>query len=65
VGSLNNRFYLTMLTIIKPPTRIQAAGMPPKVIGEYIGRITSYTAAVSVARMVSPPGWSEPGQTPL
>jgi mannose-6-phosphate isomerase-like protein (cupin superfamily) len=34
------------------------------VIEEFIGRVNSGTSAVSVARMVSPAGWSEPGQTP-
>ena len=53
-----------MLKIIKSPTRIQAAGTPAKTIEEFIGRVTSDTAAVSVARMVSPSGWSESGQTP-
>ena len=53
-----------MLKIIKSPTLIQAAGTPPKVIEEFIGRITSDTTALSIARMVSPPGWSESGQTP-
>jgi quercetin dioxygenase-like cupin family protein len=53
-----------MLRIITSPTRIQAAGTPPKTIEEFIGRLTSETAAVSVARMVSPSGWSESGQTP-
>jgi mannose-6-phosphate isomerase-like protein (cupin superfamily) len=53
-----------MLRIIKSPTRIQAAGTPPKTIEEFIGRVTSDTTALSIARMVSPPGWSESGQTP-
>jgi len=53
-----------MLKIIKSPTRIQAAGSPPKTIEEFIGRATSGTEALSVARMVSPPRWSESGQTP-
>ena len=53
-----------MLKIIKSPTRIQAAGTPPKIVEEFIGRVTSDTAALSIARMVSPPGWSESGQTP-
>ena len=46
------------------PTRIAAHGEPPKVIEEYVGRVNTGTAAVSVARMVSPAGWAEPGQTP-
>ncbi len=53
-----------MLTIIKAPKLIEAAGTPPKRIEEFIGRVNSQTAAVSIARMVSPSGWSEPGQTP-
>lgn len=46
------------------PTRIAAAGNVPKVIEEYVGRVNSGTAAVSIARMRSPAGWTEPGQTP-
>jgi mannose-6-phosphate isomerase-like protein (cupin superfamily) len=53
-----------MATLIENPTLIQAAGQPPKTIEEFIGRINSSTSAVSMARMKSPPGWSEPGQTP-
>ncbi len=53
-----------MATLIQQATVIQAAGQPPKSIEEFIGRVNSGTAAVSIARMKSPPGWSEPGQTP-
>jgi mannose-6-phosphate isomerase-like protein (cupin superfamily) len=53
-----------MLKTITAPTRIQAAGTPPKMIEEFIGRVTSQTQALSIARMVSPSGWSESGQTP-
>src|SRR5512141_2866645 len=53
-----------MLKIIKSPTCIQAAGTPSKTIEEFIGRLASNTSAVSIARMTSPPGWSEAGQTP-
>lgn len=53
-----------MPTVITSPTIIHAAGEPPKRIEEYIGRVNTGTAAASVARMVSPAGWSEPGQTP-
>jgi len=49
---------------IERPTRITAHGDPPKTIEEFVGRVNSGTAAVSVARMQSPSGWSEPGQTP-
>ena len=49
---------------ILKPTVIRAAGEPPKTIEEYVGRVNSRTAEVSIARMMSPPGWSEPSQTP-
>jgi hypothetical protein len=48
---------------IQKPTMIQAAGSPPKQIEEFIGRVNSKTSELSVARMTSPAGWSEPGQT--
>lgn len=53
-----------MPKLIEAPTVIQAAGNMPKVIEEFVGRVNSHTAAVSVARMKSPGGWVEPGQTP-
>lgn len=53
-----------MPTHIAQPTVIEAAGNKPKRIEEYVGRVNSKTAAVSVARMKSPSGWVEPGQTP-
>jgi ethanolamine utilization protein EutQ len=53
-----------MPTLIPKPTRIEAAGNKPKLIDEYIGRVTSKTDAASVAQMRSPAGWREPGQTP-
>lgn len=53
-----------MPTFISQPTQIQAAGNKPKIIQEFIGRVNSKTTALSVARMQSPSGWVEPGQTP-
>lgn len=53
-----------MARVIAEPGRIQAHGEPPKVIEEFIGQASSGTSVVSVARMISPAGWSEPGQTP-
>ncbi len=53
-----------MPTKIKSPTIIEAAGNKPKRIEEFIGRVNTKTRAVSIARMKSPPGWIEPGQTP-
>jgi len=49
---------------IAAPKVIEAAGNKPKRIEEYVGRVNSDTAEVSVARMQSPAGWVEPGQTP-
>ena len=49
---------------LKGPTIIQAAGNKVKIIEEYIGRVNSETDALSVARMKSPSGWEEPGQSP-
>jgi quercetin dioxygenase-like cupin family protein len=53
-----------MPRLIETPTVIAAAGNKPKTIEEYVGRVNSGDAAVSVARMVSPAGWREPGQRP-
>jgi mannose-6-phosphate isomerase-like protein (cupin superfamily) len=53
-----------MPTMISRPSVIEAAGNKPKRIEEYAGRVNSGHANVSVARMVSPEGWLEPGQTP-
>ena len=53
-----------MQTLISAPTIVQAAGTKPKRIEEYAGRVNSGDARVSVARMVSPEGWEEPGQRP-
>jgi quercetin dioxygenase-like cupin family protein len=53
-----------MPKLIPSPTTITAAGTPPKRIDEYVGRVNTGDTAVSVARMRSPAGWSEPGQRP-
>ena len=53
-----------MPTLIKKPTVIAAAGNKPKRIEEYVGRVNSKEARLSVARMTSPVGWVEPGQRP-
>ena len=53
-----------MATLIAKPTVIEAAGNRPKLIEEFFGRVNSGTAATSIARMRSPGGWVEPGQTP-
>jgi mannose-6-phosphate isomerase-like protein (cupin superfamily) len=53
-----------MPRLIESPTVMPAAGNKPKRIEEYAGRVNSGHAGVSVARMVSPQGWLEPGQRP-
>jgi len=53
-----------MPRLIAAPAVIEAAGNLPKRIEEYAGRVNSGHAEVSVARMVSPAGWLEPGQCP-
>jgi quercetin dioxygenase-like cupin family protein len=53
-----------MATLIPTPSIIESEGNKPKVIKEYIGRVNSRTGEASVARMNSPAGWEEPGQTP-
>ncbi|MEI6106609.1 MAG: cupin [Opitutae bacterium] len=53
-----------MPTLIPKPTVIEAAGNKPKLIEEFFGRVNSGTTATSIARMRSPGGWVEPGQTP-
>jgi len=53
-----------MPRLIEQPTVIEAAGNKPKRIEEFAGLINSGHRAVSVARMVSPSGWEEPGQRP-
>lgn len=53
-----------MPTLVEKPTRIEAAGNKPKLIDEYVGRVTTHTEQVSIAHMRSPGGWQEPGQRP-
>lgn len=53
-----------MPTLVSQPTQIQAAGNKPKIIQEFVGLVNSKTSNVSVAKMTSPSGWVEPGQTP-
>ena len=49
---------------IGSPSIDAAAGSKPKVVEKYVGRVDSSDIAVSIARMKSPSGWVEPGQTP-
>jgi mannose-6-phosphate isomerase-like protein (cupin superfamily) len=51
-----------MPRLVPAPPRIPVPG--GKTIDEYVGRVTTGEAGVSVAHMVAPPGWEEPAQTP-
>ncbi len=53
-----------MPELIEGPTVIPGEGNKPKRIEEYAGRVNSGHQGVSIARMVSPQGWVEPGQRP-
>lgn len=53
-----------MPRLISEPTIIEAASAPAKKIEEFIGRVNSSTSELSIARMTSEQGWTEPGQTP-
>lgn len=53
-----------MPQLIESPTRVEAAGTPPKTIEEYVGRVNNGEARLSIAHMRSPSGWREPGQRP-
>lgn len=50
--------------LIPDATSIAAVGEPPKLIEEFVGRVNTSDTQLSIARMTSPAGWSEPGQTP-
>jgi mannose-6-phosphate isomerase-like protein (cupin superfamily) len=53
-----------MPELISEPVRVAAAGQPPKLIDEYVGRASTGGNGVSIAHMRSPSGWAEPGQRP-
>lgn len=53
-----------MVKKIDAPTIVAAAGTRPKKIEEFVGRANTGEEKVSIARMKSPEGWEEPGQTP-
>ena len=59
-----NKGVITLPTIIKTPSGVECAGNKPKIIQEFIGRVNSSTTNISIAKMTSPAGWEEPGQTP-
>ena len=52
------------MQLIEAPSVITAAGSPAKMIAEYVGRVNTGGTTLSIAHMISPQGWHEPGQTP-
>ncbi len=53
-----------MPKIISAPIQIKDAGTGNKIIQEFFGKLASSDSNISIAKMISPEGWSEPGQTP-
>ena len=53
-----------MPKFIDSPEIIEAPGNIPKIIKEFVGCVNTGNQEVSIAKMESPEGWSEPGQTP-
>lgn len=61
---MSSRYPPAMPKLVEKPTVIVAAGNLPKRIEELVGRVNTATDGISIARMTSPAGWVEPGQTP-
>ncbi len=53
-----------MAIFISEPVKVVAAGTGNKIIDEFFGLASTNDSAISIARMKSPSGWFEPGQTP-
>jgi mannose-6-phosphate isomerase-like protein (cupin superfamily) len=53
-----------MTQFINSPSVVKAAGNKEKIIREFFGKVNSKTSEVSIAQMISPEGWEEPGQQP-
>lgn len=53
-----------MPKLIDTPAVIESAGNKPKRIEEFVGKVNTESSEISVAKMTSPSGWVEPGQTP-
>ena len=53
-----------MPELIREPSRVAAAGQPPKLIDEYVGRANTGRDSLSIAHMRGAAGWAEPGQRP-
>lgn len=53
-----------MLQLIETPTRFPVPKGQDLVIEEFVGRVNTQTPRVSIARLKSGAGWSEPAQRP-
>jgi hypothetical protein len=53
-----------MAELIRRPSRVAAAGEPPKLTDEYVGRASTGQTKLSIADLRSPSGWAGPGQRP-
>ena len=53
-----------MPTFIPVPVVVESAGNKPITIEEHVGNINTQSGHVSVARLITPAGWIEPGQRP-
>ena len=53
-----------MPEFIDSPKIVKAPGNIPKIIKEFVGCVNSGSKGISIAKMESPEGWNEPGQTP-
>ena len=53
-----------MPKLIDKPAVIEAAGNYSKRIEEFVGKVNTKSSDISIAKMTSPSGWIEPGQTP-
>ena len=51
-----------MPEFIDSPTIIKAPGDIPKIIKEFFGCVNSGSQEISIAKMESPAGWSEPAR---
>lgn len=60
----HNQKIKKMAKIIQDPSVIPSVGTKPKKIEEFVGGVNTASSDVSIARMTSPQGWKEPGQTP-
>lgn len=52
------------MKLIEEPSVVKAAGNKTKLIEEFFGLVAGNQEKISIAKMNSPMGWEEPGQTP-